>query len=168
MQKKKLTLLTAKSLGDKNETGTSSIPVITSATASPFFSLKAKAKRCLKYIDCNYMQFRNQDRTADSFNSLEIIHQNIRGLRSNTDELIFKDRYINPQVLCSSEHHMEEQEPLYLTLPGYIFRLNFCHQNLQNRGVCTFVHKDLYFSKINISNNCKEQHLEICAIELRD
>jgi hypothetical protein len=34
--KKKHTLLTAKSSSDKNETGTGSIPVITSATASPF------------------------------------------------------------------------------------------------------------------------------------
>ena len=128
--KKKLTLLTGTSLGNKNETGTGSIPFVISATASPFFSLKAKAKRCLIYIDCNYIQFRNQDRTADSSNSLEIIHQNIKGLRHNTDELIFKERYIKTHVLCSSEHHMEEQELPHLTLPGYVFGSTFCHQNL--------------------------------------
>lgn len=36
--KKKLTLLIAKSLGDKNVSGTSSIPVITSGRASPFLA----------------------------------------------------------------------------------------------------------------------------------
>ena len=36
--KKQLTLLTAKSLGDKNVSGTSNIPVITSARASPFLA----------------------------------------------------------------------------------------------------------------------------------
>ena len=49
--KKKLTLFTAKSSGDKNVSDTSSIPVITSASASSFFGSEAKAQRCLKYID---------------------------------------------------------------------------------------------------------------------
>ena len=40
------------------------------------------------------------------------------------------------------------------------------HQNLQKAGVCIFVRKDLYFNKINISPNCKEKDLEICAIKL--
>jgi hypothetical protein len=38
--------------------------------------------------------------------------------------------------------------------------------NLQKRGACSFVHKDLYFTKINISHNCREKYLEICAIKL--
>lgn len=42
--KKKPTLLTAKSLGDKNDRGTISIPVITSATDSPFLAYKQKQK----------------------------------------------------------------------------------------------------------------------------
>jgi hypothetical protein len=32
--------------------------------------------------------------------------------------------------------------------------------------VCLFVLEDLYFSKINISCNCKEKYLEICAVAL--
>jgi hypothetical protein len=63
---------------------------------------------------------------------------------------------INPNVLCFSEHH-EELGLLQLTLPGYILESSFCHQNLQKRSVCIFVHKELYLSKINISSNCKEK-----------
>jgi len=40
------------------------------------------------------------------------------------------------------------------------------HQSLQKAGVCIFVHKDLYFSKINTSPNCKEKDLESCAFKL--
>ena len=32
--------------------------------------------------------------------------------------------------------------------------------------MCIFVLKEMHFSKINISHNCKEKYLEICAIEL--
>jgi len=63
-----MTLLITKSLGNYNVSGTSSIPVITRATASPYFSLKAKAQWCSKCTDCNYLEFRNQDRTVDSSN----------------------------------------------------------------------------------------------------
>jgi len=51
-----------------NTSDTSSIHVIISARVSPFFSLKAKAQRCLKCTDCNYPEFRNQGRTVDSSN----------------------------------------------------------------------------------------------------
>jgi hypothetical protein len=61
---------------------------------------------------------------------------------------------------------MEEQELVHLTSPGYMLGSRLCHQNLQQGGVCIFVCKDLYFSKNNISHNCKRKDLEICANEL--
>ena len=61
---------------------------------------------------------------------------------------------------------MEEQDLLHFTLPGYILGSSFCHQNLQQGGVCIFVRRDPYFSKINILCNCEEKYLEICAVEL--
>jgi hypothetical protein len=44
----------------------------------------------------------------------------------------------------------------------------FCRQNVQKGGVCIFFsfRKDLYFRNFNISHNCKENDLEICAVEL--
>ena len=66
--------------------GVSIIPVIT------LFSLKAKARRCLKYADCNHLELRNQDRKVDSSNSLKIFHQNTSRLRNKPDESIPKNR----------------------------------------------------------------------------
>jgi hypothetical protein len=45
-------------------------------------------------------------------NTINIFHQNIRGLRSKHDELLhsFEIDNINPHILCLSEHHMVEQE----------------------------------------------------------
>ena len=79
---KKLTLLIAKSLGENNVSGISSIPVITSERSSPFFILEATAQKCLRYFNCNYLQFINQDRTVGSATSLQIFHQNIWQLKS--------------------------------------------------------------------------------------
>ena len=97
---------------------------------------------CLKCIDCNYLGFRNHGRNIDSSTSPQIFHQNIRGLQSKTDELInYIEIYnINPHVLCFSEHHMEEQDLLHLTLPGYILGSSVCCQNPQKDGVYISVH----------------------------
>jgi hypothetical protein len=112
--------------------------------------------------------FREKDRTVASSTSLHIFHQNIRGLRSKIDELInsFEIDNINPHTLSFTEHHMEEQDMLHLTLPGYILGSSFCRRNLQRGVVCIFVRKDLYFSKMDISHSSTEKDLEICAVEI--
>jgi hypothetical protein len=61
---------------------------------------------------------------------------------------------------------MIEQDLLHLTLDGYLLGSSFCRQNLQRGGVCIFVKKDQCLNKIYISHHCKEQDLEICAIQL--
>jgi exonuclease III len=53
-----------------------------------------------------------------------------------------------------------------VTLAGYLSGSSFCRLKLQTGGVCIFVRKDQCFSKIDISHHCKEQDLEICAIQL--
>jgi hypothetical protein len=61
---------------------------------------------------------------------------------------------------------MVEQYFLHLTLDGYLLGSSCCRQNLQRGGVCIFVKKDQCFNKIDFSQHCKEQDLEICAIQL--
>jgi hypothetical protein len=123
----------------------------------------------LKCIDCNYLEFRNQERNVDSCNSLQTFHKNNMALRSKPDELInsLETDNINPHVLCFSEHHKEEQDMLHLIFPGYILVSTFCHQNLQKDSVCILFHKDLHFSNVNTSLNYKEKDLEIYANELQ-
>jgi hypothetical protein len=61
---------------------------------------------------------------------------------------------------------MEEQDLLHLTLPGHVLGSCFRRRNLQRRGVCIFVREDQIYNKIDISHHCREQVLEICAIQL--
>jgi hypothetical protein len=114
------------------------------------------------------VNFIDQDKNVDLSNSSHIFHQNVRGLRSKSDELIhsFEIDNINPHILCFSEHHVEEQDLLHLTLPGYLLGSGFCCKDLQKGGLCIFVCRDLNVNKIDISHNCTEKDLEICTAEL--
>jgi hypothetical protein len=61
---KKLTLLIVKSLGDSNVSGLA-VFLLPPVKDSPiYFSLEATAERCLRYFNCNYLEFRNQYRTV--------------------------------------------------------------------------------------------------------
>jgi len=105
--------------------------------------MKTKSQRHLRHIDGDYRNFINHDKNVDLSNSLYIFHQNIRGLRSKSDELIlsFEIDNIHPHKLCLSEHHMVEQELLHLTLSGYKLGCSFSRKHLQRGDVCIFFSK---------------------------
>jgi hypothetical protein len=59
-------LLIAKRLGDDHVLGMSSIPVYHPCKSLFFFAIKAKAQKCLRYIDCKYLDFIEEDGSVDS------------------------------------------------------------------------------------------------------
>jgi exonuclease III len=73
---------------------------------------------------------------------------------------------IRPDILCLSEHHMVEQDLLYLSINGYQLGPSFCWKILPRGDVCIFVKKDTRFNKIDISHHCKEQDLEMRTFKL--
>jgi len=119
----------------------------------------------LKYIDCSYLLFRNQNRTVYYSYSLQTFHQNTRGLRNQNVELIssLEIDNIKPHVLHFSDHRMEQHDLLHLTLLDYVLGSSLCRQKLLNGGMCIFVREVMRFRKMIISHSCKKQDLEICG-----
>jgi hypothetical protein len=73
---------------------------------------------------------------------------------------------INTHILCLSEHHMEEQDLLNLTLTADSLGSSYCRRKLQTWEVCIFVRDDQSFNKMDTSRHCAEQTLEVCTAEL--
>jgi hypothetical protein len=109
---------------------------------------------CLTYIKCNPAVFEIHGQNTVALISVNIFHQNIKGLRSKRDELphSFKIDNINPHILCLSECHMVEQEHVYLTMVGYLFDSSFWWKGLQRGGVCIFVKANQHFNKTDFSS----------------
>ena len=101
-----------------------------------------------------------------SNNILSVFHQNIRGLRYKTDELLSALYPDFPHVLCLTEHHMDTLDFDLVTIDHFNLGAVYCRNTLSKGGVCIFVHNSLNFSNINLDRFCIDQTIEICAIKL--
>jgi hypothetical protein len=63
---KNLVLLIPKRLGDDHLLDVSSISVYHPRKSLSFCTIKVKAQKCLRYIDCKYLDFREEDGSVDS------------------------------------------------------------------------------------------------------
>jgi len=97
---------------------------------------------------------------------LKIYHQNIRGLRCKTNELIDHLHPILPLILCFTEHHGHLEELKQFFMYEHNLAAYFCRTTYAKRGVCKYVHKTLKIKSVDIENYCKEKDLEACAIKL--
>jgi hypothetical protein len=99
---------------------------------------------------------------------LILVHQNIRGLISKTDEITVSlslDK-ISPQVHCFSEHHMLENNLSLVNIENCSLGSNFSRCRHQKGGVRIFIRNDVCFSHVDLFNYCVEKILEICAMKL--
>jgi exonuclease III len=108
----------------------------------------------------------NKDKLTYSKNFLKIFHQNVRGLKSEVDELsnsLFPDY---PHIMCLTEHHLNDYEIYNLPIDHFKLGSRFCRHEFKNGGVCIFIHEDLEFSTISLDKYCKEKDIEVCAVKL--
>lgn len=82
--------------------------------------------------------------------SLAIFHQNIRGLRSKTFQLISSMFPNLPHILCFSEHHLKQFKLDHFNIDNYELGTSYCRKFLGKGGVCIFVHKNLNYSNIKL------------------
>jgi len=83
-----------------------------------------------------------------------VYHQNIRGLKGNANELLSQLHPTFPQVLCFSEHHMNQTELQHTFLEGYNLRVCYCRTSHIKGGVCIFVQNSVRCTNIDLGNRC--------------
>jgi hypothetical protein len=98
---------------------------------------------------------------------LKIHHRNICGLESKFDELLASLYPDLPDILCTSEHHLNSMQIQLISSEEYSLGAEFCRQSFHKGGVCMYVNKRYSFSVINIARYCKEKELEACALKLQ-
>jgi exonuclease III len=97
---------------------------------------------------------------------LTVFHQNIRGLRGKTNELISQLYPHFPHILCISEHHMTHLELKQTFLENYRIGASYCRSSFEKGGVCIFVQGNVRYKKLDLEKHCEDKDLEVCAIKV--
>jgi hypothetical protein len=70
---------------------------------------------------------------------LRVFHQNIRGLKYKTDELLSALYPDFPQVLCITEYHMNSLDMNIITIDYYNLGVVYYRNSVTKGGVCIFL-----------------------------
>ena len=95
-----------------------------------------------------------------------IFHQNIRGLKDKTDEIVNIIETNPPHVLCFTEYHLKSYQQYDIIPLNYKLGVSFCREVYKNGGVCIYIHESLQFSIIDVLKFCKEKDLEVCFVKV--
>ena len=109
-----------------------------------------------------FLDFRQCNETRKNVeldNSVTILHQNIRGLRNKSEELInsFEVDKINPHVLCFTEHHLVKQDLLRSNLCGFSLGPSYSCRTFQSGGIGILYQKR--YNKIDVSHYSEEKNI---------
>jgi hypothetical protein len=107
------------------------------------------------------------NRNDDLRSPFMIYHQNIRGVKGKIDEFLIHLLRETLDIICPTEHHLMDYEIDVTHTPTYKLGAKFCRKNLKIGSACIFIQEDLKFTTINVQKHCKEQDLEIAAIQIR-
>ena len=127
-----------------------------------------------EYTKRNYISV-NKNYTHSSNNIMEdsyysndctILHQNIQGLKNKIDEFLLSLSHNEPQVICSTEHHLRTDEIVSVNFGHYTLGSAFCRQFFKRGGVCISIANHISFKPINLEQFCKEKDFESCALEI--
>jgi exonuclease III len=80
---------------------------------------------------------------------LTIFHQNICGLLNKIEGLLNSLAQTQPQIICISEHHLNDDEPEGTTLHSYTLQAKFCRRTHKCGGVCIFIRDNIHYTNIN-------------------
>ena len=69
-------------------------------------------------------------------------------------------------MLCFSENHLKNFELVQINIEGYRLGATYCRQVVKRGGVCIFVQSNLNYTNIDLDKYCKDQDVEVCALNL--
>jgi exonuclease III len=72
-----------------------------------------------------------------------------------------------PHLICLTDHHLKDYEIDVTPISNYKLGARYCRKKLKNGGVYIYIQEALKFTNINLQKHCKEQDIEIAAVQLK-
>jgi len=72
-----------------------------------------------------------------------------------------------PHLICLTEQHLNNDVIDVTPICNYKLGAKYCRKKLKNGGVCIYIQEALKFTTICLQKHCKEQDIEISAVQLK-
>jgi hypothetical protein len=95
------------------------------------------------------------NKNDDTNNQFKIYHQNIRGIKGKTNELMLPLLAEAPHLICLTDHHLKDYEIDVTPISKYKLGAKYCRKRLKNGGVCIYIQETLTFTNMNLQKHCK-------------
>ena len=82
----------------------------------------------------------NKNYTDKSTVYIKIFHENIRGLRMKSSELIGHLHPDYPHALCLTEHHLKHFQIKNTVIENYNLEASYCRKQYEKGGVAIHIH----------------------------
>jgi exonuclease III len=133
---------------------------------SPKYTISVYEVHVCACIYCKTYSVQN-NKNDDINNLFKICHQNIRGIKGKINEFMLQLLTEAPHLICLTEHHLKDYEIDVTPISNYKLGAKYCRNKLKNGGICIYIQETLKFSNIILLKHCKEQDIEIAAIQLK-
>jgi len=107
------------------------------------------------------------NKNDDISNLFKIHHQNIRGLKGKTNEIMLSLLTEAPHLICLTEHHLKNYKMDATPISNYKLGAKYCRKKFKNGCACIYIQEALKFTNISLQKHCKEQDIEITAVQLK-
>ena len=107
------------------------------------------------------------NKNDDISNLFKNYHQNIRGLKGKTNEIMLSLLTEAPHLICLTEHYLKNYEIDDTPISNYKLGAKYCRKKLKNGGACLYIQEALKFTNVSLQKHCKEEDIEITAVQLK-
>jgi exonuclease III len=83
------------------------------------------------------------------------------------NEFIFPLLTEAAHLICLTEYHLNNYEIEATPISKYKLGVKYCRKKLKNGSVYIYIQEALKFTNINLQKHCKEQDIEIAAIQIK-
>jgi hypothetical protein len=99
--------------------------------------------------------------------NLVTFHQNICGLRKNTNKILCHLSQKLPHVLCFTEHHLTSLEFQSVFIGNFTRGAYYCRKYLQKGGVCIYVNNNIISSCLHLERYCIDGVIEVHGVKFK-
>lgn len=97
---------------------------------------------------------------------MTLAHLNVNSIRNKVDQLEVFMNAERPDIVCFTEHHLQEHERGIITFENFYEGSAYCRRKKSRGGTIIYLGKQIKSKQLSVRDLIEEGNIEICAVKL--